>query len=67
MQGMYNILSLKGGYQLANAKDELKETHYMNIILRTADGTRTLGGPVAGSLIAATNVQVINIDASVYL
>ncbi|RVW83751.1 AT-hook motif nuclear-localized protein 1 [Vitis vinifera] len=56
--GMYNILSLKGGYQLANAKDELKETHYMNIILRTADGTRTLGGPVAGSLIAATNVQV---------
>ncbi|RVW31846.1 AT-hook motif nuclear-localized protein 1 [Vitis vinifera] len=57
-EGMYNILSLKGGYQLANAKDELKETHYMNIILRAADGTRTLGGPVAGSLIAATNVQV---------
>ena len=55
---MYNILSLKGGYILADAKREHKETHYMNIILSTGDGTRTFGGPVVGSLIAATDVQV---------
>ena len=53
---MYNILSLKGGYILADAKREHKETHYMNIILSTGDGTRTFGGPMAGSLIATTDV-----------
>ena len=56
LQGMYNILSLKGGYILADAKREHKETHYMNIILSTGDGTRTFGGPMAGSLIATTDV-----------
>lgn len=48
----------KGEYGFIEKNGQPEETWHMNIILNTANGTRTFGGPGAGSLIAATNIQV---------
>lgn len=58
LQGRYRIVSLKGGYRFIEQDGQPEETHFINMILSTADGSRTFGGPVADLLIAGTKIQV---------
>ena len=58
LQGRYRIVSLKGGYRFTEQDGQPEETHFINMILSTADGSRTFGGPVADLLIAGTKIQV---------
>lgn len=57
MQGRFEIISLSGAMQQSESNGERSRTCTLNVTLAGSDG-RVLGGGVAGTLTAASTVQV---------
>lgn len=57
LQGRFEIISLSGAMQQSESNGERSRTCTLNVTLAGSDG-RVLGGGVAGTLTAASTVQV---------